>query len=419
VLALPFTLLVIGMSFMRGGMTIGMGALGALWFLYSYVYLATGLCDNAERAKHLVFNDERLGNRWSGRKIPMDILIEAYIEGKIEFKKNTGSDHSLLHRDLYVSYRPTMTTVRFLLAQFVPGLSSSLYDKKTVQRENALAYSKGNDFFAAFLGPSMIYTSGIFESHDETLEQAQERKMDEICQRLRLKPGARLLDIGCGWGALARHAERKYGAVVTAVTLSEEGAKWCREKNAELGTSVEILHMDYRDIPRDRKFDAVSAIEFMEHVAMGNMPSFMAQLQNHLTDEGMLVIQVTGLRQGANWADLSWGVMLMAKYVFPGADNSTPVWSYVRNFECDGFQIQNVSNLRYSTTLARWRDNFAKNEVKVREAGYPESLIRLWRLFLAWSTIAAAEGSAACHMYTMHKNLSSFDRDVFMQKHRH
>jgi cyclopropane fatty-acyl-phospholipid synthase-like methyltransferase len=102
---------------------------------------------------------------------------------------------------------------------------------------------QGNDFFSAFLGPSMVYTSGIYNGLDQSLEEAQDNKMHEVCQRLRLKPGMTMLDIGCGWGTLARFAEKHYGAKVTAVTLSAEGARYCREMNKSENTNVQILEV--------------------------------------------------------------------------------------------------------------------------------------------------------------------------------
>ena len=223
----------------RYGWQAAVGA-GAAAVAINKLYL---MCGSAKTDTHLTFVDDSFGATWSGKRIPMDVLTNAYIEGKVDF--NGDLLDALRHRDEYVSYRPTMTTFSFLYQQFIPGLSSSLYDKSTVKRENALAYSKGNDFFEAFLGPSMVYTSGIHKGLDQTLEEAQDNKMHEICRRLRLKPGMTMLDIGCGWGTLARFAEKNYGAKVTAVTLSAEGAKWCRQQNKIEGTNVEILEVGH------------------------------------------------------------------------------------------------------------------------------------------------------------------------------
>merc|ERR1719201_2988843 len=132
------------------------------------------------------------------------------------------------------------------------------------------------------------------------------------------------LDIGCGWGTLVRHAAKKFGAKATGVTLSAEGAAWCRGRAEADGLSpkqCEILNCDYREIPSERKFDCISAVEMAEHVGLANFGLFLGNVRDMLEDDGIFYMQVAGLRKGSNWQDTQWG-LFMSRYIFPGADAS-------------------------------------------------------------------------------------------------
>mmetsp|Transcript_3419 Transcript_3419/g.9907 ORF Transcript_3419/g.9907 Transcript_3419/m.9907 type:complete len:283 (-) Transcript_3419:48-896(-) len=269
------------------------------------------------------------------------------------------------------------------------------------------------------MGPLMIYPSAIYHGLHQTLEQAQTNKLDTICEKLHLKPGQRMLDIGCGWGTLARHAASRFKARSIGVTLSKEGAAWCREQNAKEGLSQEqcdILMCDYREIPRsDGVFDAISAVEMAEHVGLANFTQpFLSSIFKMLKDDGLFFMQVAGLRKGSNWQDVQWG-LFMSKYIFPGADASTPLYWYTQQLEKAGFEVHSVENIgrHYSHTLKAWYDNFQKNKSKPEIQQYPARLHRLWDIFLAWSVVAAGQGSATCYQIVSHKNLYSFPRDNF------
>ena len=219
------------------------------------------------QSKYITFKDAAASKRWSGRKIPAATLTTLYLDGAIDFNMDVLS--ALESIDDFVCYMPSWPTIKFLINQLYPNSgNSSLKDKKTTKREIADHYDRGNDFFNAFLGPRMVYTSGVFETDEDTLETAQDNKMrkvrpsararagkerqaqrkaemanllltssssirslPQICEKLRLKPGDKLLDIGCGWGTLVGYANRHFQAEATGVTLSKEGAAWSREHN--------------------------------------------------------------------------------------------------------------------------------------------------------------------------------------------
>lgn len=409
-------LFVIGFATYFFGILTGIGcAVGipvVVKILYELVYLKT---ETAPTTKFIIFNNKSLERKFANRRIPMAILYESYINGDLDFKGD-ALETLYQHRDEFVSYRITGSVVEFLLRQFFPFLnSSSFHSKKADKKEIAEHYDRGNDFFAAFLGPLMVYTSGVFRGTHQSLETAQRNKMSLICDKLQVKEGDSMLDIGCGWGTLTRHAAKYYGAKTTGVTLSVEGAAWCRQKTKEenLENKVTILNLDYRDIPMGTHFKAISAIEMAEHVGITNFQMFLAKIKELLTDDGLFLMQVAGLRQGADWQDVQWG-LFMSKYIFPGADASTPLNWYVKQLELAGFEVRSVETIgkHYSHTLNRWYDNWEKNKGEMKKK-YGDRLCRLWTFFLAWSVIAAGVGYGSCYQLLAHKNYKTFDRNIF------
>ncbi|EOD29942.1 hypothetical protein EMIHUDRAFT_365614 [Emiliania huxleyi CCMP1516] len=387
---------------------------GLIWLWYQF-HLRT---PPADTEAFLTFKDASLRRSWAKNKIPMHILVEAFLDDKVAFKKDVFKTLDE-HREDFIDWRPTWNLALFLIRQALPSTSSSFKSIAATKKEIADHYDMGNDFFGAFMGPLMIYTSAIYHGLHQTLEQAQTNKLDTICEKLHLKPGQRMLDIGCGWGTLARHAASRFKARSIGVTLSKEGAAWCREQNAKEGLSQEqcdILMCDYREIPRsDGAFDAISAVEMAEHVGLANFTQpFLSSIFKMLKDDGLFFMQVAGLRKGSNWQDVQWG-LFMSKYIFPGADASTPLYWYTQQLEKAGFEVHSVENIgrHYSHTLKAWYDNFQKNKSKPEIQQYPARLHRLWDIFLAWSVVAAGQGSATCYQIVSHKNLYSFPRDNF------
>jgi len=384
-----------------------------LIFCYHFILMDT---EAADTTKYLEFKDNALKKKWGKRKIPMHMLVEHFLDDRIAFK---GDVYEILntHRDEFISWRPNFTLLKFLVMQLFPQTSSSHKSVKATTKEIAEHYDRGNDFFAGFMGPSMIYTSAFYHGTDQTLEDAQRNKMNMLCEKLCMKPGHRYLDIGCGWGTLVRHATKHFGAKATGVTLSKEGAAWCREKIEEekLGDKCDILNCDYRDIPPSEKFNAISAVEMAEHVGLANFQLFLKNIYGMLEDDGMYYMQVAGLRKGSNWQDTQWG-LFMSRWIFPGADASTPLNWYVHQLESAGFEVHSVENVgrHYSHTLHGWYKNWQANQDKL--PGYDARLKRLWDIFLAWSVVAAGQGSATCYQIVCHKNKYSFPRDRFCSK---
>lgn len=375
-------------------------------------------------------------------------FYEHFVDGDIAFSKDCeGGDCYMClskHRNKFVNYKVTMRQVKWLLSQFIPirgGFghgNSSMKDVESTTKEIEEHYDRGNAFFHAFMGDAMNYTSGIFKeipqfhsdhgdyqksASDGTLEQAQFNKNQTICDKLQLKKGESMLDIGCGWGTLVRHAAREYGAKATGVTLSSEGKKYCDDASNAENTPTEILHMDYRNIPADRSFDKIASIEMAEHVGLNNfVDPYLKEIRERMTSqqEGALLLQVAGLKQGSNWEDVAWG-LFMNKYIFPGADASTPLNWYVRQLELAGFAVQTVEKIgrHYSYTLHKWYDNWMSRKDAIlsgeidaeRETLTGERLFRMWEFFLAYSVIASGQGSATCWQILAHPNVYDYNFD--------
>lgn len=356
---------------------------------------------------HVVFNDPNLARRYADSRIPMSTLYEAYFDGAIDIP---GDIYALLRdRNLYVKYTITKQHLKWAVTNFVPevAIHSKSQDKRIVREH----YDRGNDFFGWFLGERMVYTSAFFEHEGESLEQAQDNKMSRVCRKLQLKPGERLLDIGCGWGTLTLHAAKHFGADATGVTIAERQTEFGNGRIAAAGLSdrARILCSDYRDIP-NQKFDKISSLEMVEHVGVKNLVAFYEQVRDLLSDEGLFFLQWTGLRRGLRPEDLIWG-LFMNKYIFPGADASLCPSAMLKAMEKAGwetFSVDNVS-MHYAYTIKRWHDNWISNKDAV-VAAYGERWYRIWHFFLAWSTIIAEQGNAACFQVVLNKNLDHFDR---------
>jgi len=275
-------------------------------------------------------------------------------------------------------------------------------------------------FFGWFLGPLMVYTSGVFQSENDTLEEAQINKFDMVLEKLHVKEGEKLLDIGCGWGAFMRHATKKYKLKCTGVSLSSSQNEWhiekCKEENINYVDDCQFQCKDYREIAENQKFNKISCLEMSEHVGILKYISFAKQVYDLLEDDGLFYLQIAGLRMATRIEDYTWA-FFMDKYIFPGADASLPLTFPIIQLEMAGFEINSVKNIgiHYSLTIKRWYDNWMKNK-KLITAKYDKRWFRLWEWFLAWSTIIARQGNSTCYMIVAHKNLDNFKRNQYVSK---
>jgi cyclopropane fatty-acyl-phospholipid synthase-like methyltransferase len=218
----------------------------------------------------------------------------------------------------------------------------------------------------------MIYTSGIISdiNKEETLEELQDNKLAIVCEKIELKKGERMLDIGCGWGTLAKYASVNYGAQVTGVTLGRNQTAWGNNglRKSDIPESQSrILCSDYRDITvPEGGFNKITCLEMAEHVGVRKFGTFMRQVHDMLDDDGVFFLQIAGIRKSWQYEDLIWG-LFMNKYIFPGADASTPLGWFIDKLEGSGFEVKHVDTIgvHYSATLWRWYRNWMGNKEKV------------------------------------------------------
>ncbi|MFV1962831.1 MAG: class I SAM-dependent methyltransferase, partial [Acidimicrobiia bacterium] len=260
-----------------------------------------------------------------------------------------------------------------------------------------------NDFFRQFLDPGMVYSSGTFLDPDEPLEKAQLRKIDLICRKLQLRPGQRLLDIGCGWGTLAIHAAAHFGVEVMGVTLSEPQADLATAAadKAGVGDRVSFKVLDYRNV--QGRFDAISSVGMFEHVGKGQLGRYFAKVRELLEPGG------TFLNHGIVSRDRSPGRVrpsFLNTYVFPDGEVIS-VDEVIGLAEDAGFELRDAEALRtsYALTLRHWVDNLETNrEAAVDTAD--EITYRIWRVYMAGSAVAF--DTAAISVYQL--LLDSTDR---------
>ena len=316
----------------------------------------------------VVFQDKKLADRHASGRIPMTTLLEAYLDGDVDIP---DMDAFLGARDRLVSYELTGEHLKQLVTRIIPEWTiHSMSQDKRIVREH---YDRGDDFFEAFLGDRMVYTAGIFRDESETLEQAQDNKLDLVCRKLMVKPGDEMLDIGCGWGTLALHAAKNYGAKSTGITISQNQTAFGNARIAKAGLSdqARLECLDYRAIP-PKLYDRISSLEMVEHVGIKNLSKYFKVVRDHLKDDGFFLLQFCGMRRGADQGvppvgmrpeDMIWG-LFMNKYIFPGADASLPLSDMCKYMEKAGFDIYTAENvsIHYSVTIKRWSDNWEKHK---------------------------------------------------------
>lgn len=266
-----------------------------------------------------------------------------------------------------------------------PGvLHSPVRDRQAISHH----YNVGNDFYELVLGPSMVYSCAYWEEPDATLEDAQRAKLDLICRKLELRPGLRLLDVGCGWGSMVMHAAEHYGVHATGVTLSTEQASYARKRVAEAGLAdrIEIRVQDYRAVD-DGPYDAISSIGMAEHVGRERYRQYAGVLHGLLRPGGRLLNHQIARRP---WADEEAYHVdeFIDRYVFPDGELA-PVGSTVSRLEEAGFEVRDVEAIRehYALTLRQWVANLEAHWAEaVRLAGAGRA--RVWRLYMAASALS-------------------------------
>ncbi|HEY4132644.1 MAG TPA: cyclopropane-fatty-acyl-phospholipid synthase family protein [Gemmatimonadaceae bacterium] len=263
-------------------------------------------------------------------------------------------------------------------------------------------YDVGNAFYALWLDRRMVYSCGYFARGDESLDDAQVAKLDLVCRKLRLTHGERLLDIGCGWGALVIHAAKHYGAQAVGITLSEQQAAWARERVAREGLSdrVTISVRDYRTLNAPEAFDKISSVGMVEHVGLKRLPDYFDAAYRVLAPGGLFlnhgIISIADARPHSLlnplWRRLWRRDQFIRRYVFPDGD-LVPSARVIASAEEQGFELRDVESLRdhYVTTLRHWVHRLEEHEHDARRM-VGDVTYRVWRLYMAASAHGFASG---------------------------
>ena len=255
-------------------------------------------------------------------------------------------------------------------------------------------YDVGNDFYGLWLDRNRVYSCGYFRTPDDSLDQAQEQKLDHICRKLALRPGERLLDIGCGWGGLILWAVRNYGVRAVGITLSEGQYRFALARVRELGLEerCEVRLLDYRDVPEDEPFDKISSVGMFEHVGRRNLPVYFAKV-HRLLRPGGLVMNHGITTNSVDGAGLGSGIAeFVDDYVFPGGD-LLHVSTVTREMGRQGLEVLDAECLRphYARTLWHWVDRLEARRVEAR-AMVGEKTLRVWLVYMAGAAHAFARG---------------------------
>jgi cyclopropane-fatty-acyl-phospholipid synthase len=250
-------------------------------------------------------------------------------------------------------------------------------------------YDVSNDFYHLLLGPTMVYSCAYFESADDSLEEAQERKLELICRKLRLEPDERLLDIGCGWGSLIVHAAAHHGVQAVGVTLSEPQARLARERIDAAGLSerATVRVADYREID-DGPYDKIASVGMYEHVGRAELPSYARTVRALLRPGGLFLNHgIARLR-----SEQPNGDTFISRYIFPDGELH-PIADLMSALQACGFETRDLESLRehYPLTLRHWLANLEEHRETVLDQVGPERE-RAWRLYIQGSAQAFEDG---------------------------
>jgi cyclopropane-fatty-acyl-phospholipid synthase len=356
-------------------------------------------------------------------------IVRAYVAGDVNIRGDLfAALSSAADTTLRIDPKAAVELVREVgtgaLRQLPPPpeevrLSGGLHSRSRDRDAISHHYDVSNSFYELVLGPSLVYSCGLWATPDVGLEAAQAAKLELVCQKLALEPGMRLLDVGCGWGSMAMHAARDHGCQVVGITLSIEQAELARQRVKEAGLEelVEIRLQDYRDV-HDGPFDAISSIGMFEHVGRNQMEAYIRCLYDLLPPEGRLLnhaIARPGYPQGDNGVGRAKALGrrlatavgssytsridsdFMNRYVFPDGELHE-VGVVISMLQENGFEVRHVESIRehYALTLRAWVANLeASWDAAVAEVG--EGRARVWRLYMAASAVNFRRNGVQVH----------------------
>ena len=253
------------------------------------------------------------------------------------------------------------------------------------RRNIAAHYDLGNELFRLFLDENLMYSSALFAAPDDTLEQAQQRKLDRICRKLELGPDDHVVEIGTGWGGFALHAARHHGCRVTTTTVSREQHELAAErvKAAGLSERITLLRCDYRDL--EGRFDKLVSIEMIEAIGHQYLDTYFGKCASLLKDEGQALIQAITI-EDHRYEQAIHSVDFIKRHIFPGSFIPSIAAMQRGIARASDFKLLNLEDFggSYALTLRHWRQRFLARLDQVRALGYPERFVRMWEFYLCY-----------------------------------
>lgn len=310
-------------------------------------------------------------------------LGKAYVEGEIEVEGKSTEIISIGSALARSTLKPE--------GKFGRIVRNFHHSKKLDEESIRYHYDVSNDFYRAWLDENMVYSCAYFETGEEDLGSAQIKKIDHILNKIQLRPGQTLLDIGCGWGALVLRAAQKYDARCVGITLSQNQFELARERVAQAGLSdrVEIRLQDYRDV--GGTFDRITSVGMFEHVGAKNLVAYFSKMRSLLADGGMAMNHGITTTDPQNGESAFGAGAFINRYVFPHGELQH-IGTVLRAMQEGGLEAFDIENLRrhYARTCSIWADNFESNAAAIRGM-VDAKLFRIWRMYLAGSAYAFAQ----------------------------
>lgn len=355
----------------------------------------------ALRRMFLPPSDTRLANAY--------MLADFDIEGEAGGALNLGqhlwkswSWRDLIRSGVQLIMLPSNASAADVSPQLSGAVHSADRDKKAIQYH----YDVSNEFYKLWLDERMVYSCAYFKHASDTIDDAQLQKLDHICRKLRLKKGERLLDIGCGWGALVIHAVKNYGVTALGVTVSEKQVELARQRvhAAGISESCEIALLDYRAIDESKAFDKIVSIGMVEHVGRNNLKVYFEKAYRLLRPGGVFLNHGITLLHDTFKTERQMKNGFFAKYIFPDGDIQPLTYILEVATKETKFEIRDVESLRehYAMTLQRWQKRLEKHEEKVVEMMGQRSY-RLWRLYLLAAGWGFANGLHSIYQTLLYK----------------
>ncbi|MDU9409037.1 C17 cyclopropane fatty acid synthase CfaB [Pseudomonas sp. zfem001] len=334
----------------------------------------------------------------------LDALGAAYVEGRV---------------DLEGSIEDAIEVGDALSSALLGDESAAVelvtrHDKHSDAEAISYHYDLSNDFYRLWLDRDMVYSCAYFETGQEDLDQAQQAKLRHLCRKLRLQPDDRLLDVGCGWGGLARFAAREFGAEVYGITLSQAQLELARQRVAEegLGERVTLELLDYRDLPRDGRFDKVVSVGMFEHVGHANLPLYAQRLFEAVRPGGLVMNHgITSRFTDGRPVGRGAGEFI-DRYVFPQGELPHLV-TISKALSEAGLEIVDVESLRlhYARTLHLWSQGLER-QLQQAAQWVPEKSLRIWRLYLAGCAYGFQHGWMNLHQILAVKSRDDGSHDL-------